>query len=57
LILNVPAIYDTGTTLIIGDPIRIAALYATIPGAKPAVLESGIGGVLFYTSMSFSAAY
>jgi hypothetical protein len=54
---KVPAIYDTGTTLIIGDPDGIEELYATILGAVPDVVDSGIGGILLYTSMSFSAAY
>ncbi|KAH9958948.1 acid protease [Russula dissimulans] len=46
---KVPAIYDTGTTLIIGDPDGIEELYATILGAVPDVVDSGIGGILLYT--------
>jgi cathepsin D len=45
------AIFDTGTTLIIGDPARIALLYLQIPGALPAP-EYGVG---LYTSMLSSA--
>jgi len=36
------AIFDTGTTLIIGDPVGIASLYSEIPGALPAP-QYGVG--------------
>ncbi|KAI0299938.1 acid protease [Russula brevipes] len=36
------AIFDTGTTLIIGDPVGIASLYLEIPGALPAP-QYGVG--------------
>src|SRR5262245_14807708 len=36
-VLNtLPAIIDTGTTLIIGDPKNVAKFYAAIPNSRPA---------------------
>ena len=43
---NLPAIIDTGTTLIIGDSNTVRALYSRIPGAKDAANVIAPG---FYT--------
>ena len=32
---DVKAIFDTGTTLIVGDPVGITDFFAFFPGAKP----------------------
>jgi hypothetical protein len=42
-------IFDTGTTMIIGDPVGIEQLYAPLlaVGAQPAPLQDGVG---LYTS-------
>ena len=48
---SLPAIFDTGTTLILGDPDGVAALFEAIDGAQPAP-ELGEG---LYTS-TFSGA-
>jgi hypothetical protein len=41
LLENVKAIFDTGTTLILGDPTGIEDLFAFFPGAEPVPNSSG----------------
>jgi len=50
---NTQTIFDTGTTMIVGDPVGISKLYAPIAGALPAP-EYGVG---LYTSTSSSVAH
>jgi cathepsin D len=44
---NIDTIIDTGTTLVIGDPRTVAALYAAIPGAQDASRTIGAGFFTF----------
>ncbi|KAL6304140.1 aspartic peptidase domain-containing protein [Sparassis latifolia] len=46
ILTNIPAIIDTGTTLVIGDTASVGLLYAAIPGSKEASASAGSG---FYT--------
>ncbi|KAI0820705.1 acid protease [Trametes gibbosa] len=43
---NVPAVVDTGTTLVLGRKSDVAAFYAAVPGAQEATSEIGDG---YYT--------
>ena len=49
---NTQTIFDTGITMIVGDPVGISKLYAPIVGALPAP-EYGVG---LYTSTSSSSS-
>ena len=44
---NVSAIVDTGTTLMLGDPMTVAAIYSAIPGAQDASMFAGPGFFTF----------
>ena len=36
-----PAVIDTGTTLVYGDPVTVQAIYSHIPGSAPIANEEG----------------
>lgn len=46
VVQNVPAIVDTGTTLVLGRKADVVAFYAAVPGAQDATSEIGEG---YYT--------